>query len=383
MSNKDLYEILGVPKGSNPDQIKKAYRSMANKYHPDKNPDNPEAEAKFKEVSNAYETLSDPQKKQMYDQFGHAGANMGGQGQGGGFGGGYNAQDFDFSGFGGIGDIFETFFNQGSGGGQSRQSKKQRQENMPGEDLEMSMRIKFEEAAFGVQKTIKLRRVVACEQCKATGAEPGSKVSRCQRCEGSGMIKEVKRTILGQIVTNRECDTCRGEGQIAEQVCRRCTGQKRHAKEETVKVAIPQGVDDGAVIRLRGKGNEGLKKGNEGDLYIHLSVEPSTKYTRQDFDVLSVIELHILQVTLGDEVEIETIHGKETLVVPPGTQPGKVFRLKSKGVPKMNSGDIGDHLVTVNVYVPKKINKSEREMYLKLVEEAGLKIKPGKSGLLW
>ncbi len=382
MSNKDLYQLLGIERGTSPDQIKKAYRTMANKYHPDKNPNNPEAEAKFKEVSNAYETLSDPQKKQMYDQFGSAGANMGGGQGAGGFGGGYNAQDFDFGGFGGIGDIFETFFNQG-GNSQSRQSKKQRQQAMPGEDLEMSMRIKFEEAAFGVQKTIKLRRVVACEKCQATGAEPNSKVVRCQRCEGSGMIKEVKRTILGQIVTNRECDSCRGEGQIAEQVCQKCTGQKRHAKEETVKVAIPQGVDDGAVIRLRGKGNEGLQKGNEGALYIHLQVEPSSKFKRKDFDVLSEIELHILQVTLGDDIEVETIHGKEILTIPPGTQPEKVFRLKNKGVPKMNSGDIGDHLLTIKVYVPKKINKVERELYLKLVEEAGLKMKPGKSGLLW
>jgi molecular chaperone DnaJ len=222
-----------------------------------------------------------------------------------------------------------------------------------------------------------------CEHCKASGAEPGTRVSSCQRCAGTGQIKEVKRTILGQVMTSRVCDVCRGEGSIPEKVCTNCNGNKRHAKEETIKVSIPQGVDDGAVIRLRQKGNEGLQPNQEGDLYIHLDIEPSSKYKRKGFEVHTELELHILQATLGDEVEIETIHGRESLIIPPGTQSGKTFKLKDKGIPKMNSTENGDHVVTVKIYVPKKINKKERELYLSLANEAGLDIKPGKSGLLW
>lgn len=382
MSSKDLYQILGVTKNSTPDEIKKAYRLKANKHHPDKNPNNPESEAKFKEASNAYETLSDPQKKQMYDQFGStqgAAGSYGGQSYGGGFGGGaggFNPNDFDF---GNIGDIFETFFNGGQGGSQ----RSARQKNVRGEDLEMNLKIKFDEAAFGVSKTIKLRRVVACEHCKASGAEPGTKVVSCQRCQGSGQIKEVKRTILGQVMTSRICDLCEGEGSVAEKRCSTCNGNKRLSKEDTIKVAIPKGVDDGAVIRLKGKGNEGLKPDQEGDLYIHIVVEPSLKFVRREYDIHTTYELNILQAVLGDDVEIETLHGKETLTIQPGTQGDKQFRLKSKGVPHLNSNDIGDHVVSVKLYVPKKISKAERDFYLQLAKEAGLDIKPGKSGLLW
>ena len=379
MSSKDLYEILGVSKSSTPDEIKKAYRLKANKFHPDKNPDNPEAEAKFKEASNAYETLSDPQKKQMYDQFGATGNQAGGGQQGYGYGqaGGFNPNDFDF---GNIGDIFESFFGGGGGGGQSQG---RRQKDVRGEDLEMNMKITFEEAAFGANKTIKLRRVMRCETCKATGAEPGTKVTSCPRCKGAGQIKEIKRTILGQVMTNRICDTCSGEGSIPEKKCTSCNSNKRLAKEQTIKVSIPQGVDDGAVIRLREKGNEGLERGHEGDLYIHLSVTPSIKFKRKQNDIHTNLELNMLQAVLGDDIEIETLHGKEVLTIAPGTQPNKQFRLKSKGVPILNSNEIGDHIVTVTVYVPKKISKAERDLYLQLAKESGLDIKPGKSGLLW
>lgn len=372
----DLYKTLGVDRNATPDQIKKAYRSLANKYHPDKNPDNKDAEAKFKEVSNAYETLSDPQKKQMYDQFGSTGGPQGGFGGGGGF----NAQGFDFSQFGDMGgfaDIFETFFSNGQSG--SKKSKR----NAQGEDLEMRLNINFEDAAFGCEKTIKIRRVIACEHCKATGAEPGTKVTTCNQCNGTGEVREVRRTMLGQMMTSRGCEMCQGEGTIAEKRCSKCNGNRRHATEETLKIVVPQGVSDGAVIRIRGKGNEGLEKGSEGDLYVRVRVEPSKKYQRDGYDIHSDVELHALQAILGDEIEIDTLHGKESLTIPPGTQNGKVFVLKAKGVPKMNSSELGDHLVTATVYMPKKISKQERELYLKLAEESGLDINPGKSGLLW
>jgi molecular chaperone DnaJ len=374
--SKDFYKILGVDKGATPDQIKKAYRVKANKFHPDKNPDNAEAEAKFKEASEAYETLSDPQKKQMYDQFGSDGpqsqAGFGG-GQGQGFGG------FDFSGFqdaGGFSDIFETFFGHGAGG--RKQSTEQR-----GEDLELRMSIPFEESIFGVEKKVTIRRVMRCNKCSGSGAEPGTKIVECPECKGAGQIKERRQTIMGQIITSRACHTCKGSGKIPEKPCSQCNGNKRHAKEETITIKVPLGISNGTVIRLQNKGNQGTKEGIDGDLYIRVSVEPSKKFTRNGQDIISEIEIHALQAVLGDEIDVETMQGKEKLTVPPGTQNGKVLKIKGKGVPANSNQDEGDHLVKIIVYTPKKISKKERELYLELAQESGIEIKPGKSGLLW
>jgi molecular chaperone DnaJ len=243
--------------------------------------------------------------------------------------------------------------------------------------------IKFEEAAFGAERKIKIRRVVRCEHCKASGAEPGTKIIECSVCKGVGEIKDVKRTVLGQIVTSRVCDKCNGEGKSAEKPCATCNGHRRLSREKMLTVKIPQGINDNAVIRLAGEGNEGLTKGNDGNLYIRVQVEPSKKYKRDGYDIHTDTEIHALQAILGDEIEVETLHGKETLIIAPGTQNDKVIRLSGKGVPKMDSKENGDHFVKVRVYMPKKISKKEREYYLKLAEESGLEIKPGKSGLLW
>lgn len=374
--SKDYYNILGVNKDATPDEIKKAYRSQAHKYHPDRNADNPDAEAKFKEVSAAYETLSDPQKRKMYDQFGSDGP----QGFGGGAGGFGGAQGFDFNDLGGFADIFENFFG-GQGGASAR--TKHNANNKRGEDLEVRINIDFKEAVFGTDKTIKIRKISKCSHCEGSGAEPGSKITTCAQCNGEGQIKQVRRTMLGQIMTQTVCPTCNGAGQTPEKPCSKCNGNKRLADDVEINVKIPAGVHDGAVVRLRGKGNEGIGQGNDGDLYLNVHVEPSDIFKRDGFDIHTKLEISIIQATLGDEVEIETVHGKEQLTIPPGTQYGKTFRFKGKGVPKLNSNDKGDHVVHMQVFVPKKISKKERDLYLQLAEESGLDIKPGKSGILW
>ena len=349
---------------------------MANKYHPDKNQGDSGAEAKFKEVSKAYETLSDPQKRRMYDQFGEQGANMG-SGPGG-FGQGFGGFDFSGNGAEAFADIFETFFG---GGGRRGGSQKTGPRQTPGEDLEMHMELTFDESIFGAQKKIKIRRVVLCDSCDGSGAEKGSKVITCPTCKGSGQIKQVRNTMLGQMVTSQICGNCKGEGQIPEKKCSKCGGAKRMARHEELEVTIPKGIKSGTTIRLRGKGNQGLG-GPDGDLYIRVSVRPSKKYTRQSDDIKSHIYLNVVQAILGDEIEVETMHGKATLVIPPGTQHGKMLTIESKGVP-LSDGTFGNHIVEISVDIPKKISKAERNLYLELAKESGLDIKPGKSGLLW
>jgi len=375
--SQDFYDLLGVNKQSTDSEIKRAYRKMANKYHPDKNQGDAKAEAKFKEVSKAYETLSDPQKRRMYDQFGEQGANMGGGP--GGFGQGFGG--FDFSGGGGaeaFADIFESFFG---GGGRRASSKQSGPRKTPGEDLEMQMQLDFDEAIFGAKKKIKIRRVVLCDGCTGSGAQPGSKVVSCQACNGSGQIKQVRNTMLGQMVTSQVCGACRGEGQVPEKKCTKCGAAKRMSRHEELEVTIPKGIKPQTTIRLKGKGNQGLG-GPDGDLYIRIAVKTSKKFTRHGDDIKSHIYLNVVQAILGDEIEVETMHGKATLRFPPGTQHGKILTIDSKGVP-LSDGTFGNHLVEVSVDIPKKISKTERNLYLELAKESGLDIKPGKSGLLW
>jgi len=376
--SKDYYKLLGIEKNASADEIKKAYRKKAHKYHPDKNPDDSKAEAKFKEISHAYETLSDPQKKKMYDQFGADGPQAQGFG-GGGYGGG---QGFDFNDLGGFADIFENFFGGGAGPAASQRARHQAS-NRNGEDLEVNLGLSFKEAAFGVGKKIKIRRVVRCDHCQSSGAEPGTKIVSCPQCKGSGQIKQIRQTMLGQIMTQAVCPQCKGAGQSPEKACTKCNGNKRLAKDDEVSVKIPQGVNDNSVIRVKAKGNEGYGQGRDGDLYIRIGIKRSKQWERDGYDVVTELEIHAIQAILGDKVEIETIHGVEELEISPGTQNDKVYTLKNKGVPKMNSTSMGNHLVKIKVYTPKKISKKERELYLQLAKESGLDITPGKSGLLW
>lgn len=371
--NKDLYEILGVAKGASDSEIKAAYRKLAMKWHPDKHKGEKDAEQKFKEINVAYEILSDKKKRQQYDTFG----STGGPG-GGGFGG---AQGFDFSGFNngasGFADIFEAFFGGGMGGAKRGGRKSG---SMRGNDIEADIRITFEEAVFGTQKELEITKPDTCAHCKGNGAEPGSSIVSCKTCGGSGEIRAVRNTILGQISTSHTCDECRGEGRVPEKKCSVCHGTSRVRVKERVKVRIPAGVDNGSTIRLAGKGEGGVKGGGTGDLYITLQVEPSKKFFRHGTDIHTELKIHLVQAVLGDEVDVETIHGPEKIKIPAGTEDGKVFKLSGKGVQRINAseGQHGDHLVKIRIEIPQKLSRREKELYGELADEAGLDIK--KSG---
>lgn len=383
---KDLYEILGVSKTATDQEIKKAYRKLALQYHPDKNKGNKEAETKFKEINQAYEVLSDKQKRTQYDQFGSTGpqgfGGFGGQGGYGGYGGaqGFNAQNFDFSQFGDMGgfaDIFETFFGQQTGGG----GRRKKRGPTPGDHIEFQMTITFDEAVFGTEKELLLEKTANCDRCKGTGAEPGSKSITCPLCKGTGEIRTMRQTLFGQMATSQICSECYGEGHVHEKKCTLCHGTTRIRKNEKVRVKIPAGVDNGSTIRVSGKGEAGMYGGTYGDLYVHMKVTPSKKFVRNQYDIHTTVNIHLIQAVLGDEVEVETIHGNVKLKIPAGTQSGKVFKLKEYGVQKLQSQEKGDHYVKINVEIPSKLTRKERELYAQLADETGLgEGRGGKSG---
>ncbi len=375
---KDYYKILGIEKGASEQDIKKAYRKMAQKYHPDKNKGDKEAETKFKEVSEAYETLSDKQKRSYYDQFGQSQPGAGGYGAGDAQGfGGFNAQGFDFSNMGGgFADIFETFFSGGAGA----RTKSRNSTRIRGEDIEAHIRIKFEESVTGAERELEITKAEKCDHCNATGAEPGSKIVTCSTCAGTGEIKEIRQTLLGQIATSRTCNSCRGEGKIPEKKCAVCHGTTRKRKKERVKVKIPPGIHDDSTLRLTGKGEAGVKGGDYGDLYLHINVEPHNKFVRSGDDIHDEQKIHLIQGVLGDEIEVPTVYEKVKLKIPPGTHSGKVFKLKDYGMPKLNTASKGDHYIKVILDVPSKLSKKEKQLYEQLAEEANLDIKEGKKG---
>lgn len=363
----DFYAILGVNKDASEAEIKKAYRKKAQEFHPDKNPGSKEAEKQFKSVQEAYEVLSDKQKRAQYDRFGTAG---------GPFGGG--AQGFDPNQFGGFADIFESFFGGGFGGGGKKPKKAG---PVRGGDIETEITISFEEAVFGSVKHLELTKPEVCSHCSGSGDEPGTEIRKCADCGGQGQIRSTRQTILGQISSVHACPHCRGRGEVPDQKCSQCGGQTRISEKQEVSVKIPQGIEDGTTIRLKGKGSAGLKGGPHGDLFLHVRVTPHKSFSREGKAIYSTKNIHLLEAVLGATVKVDTIHGKVDLKIPAGTQNGAEFTIKGKGAPSIKSDKLGDHQVTIQVDIPKKLSKKERELFEQLAAEGKIDVKSGGFGL--
>ena len=371
---RDYYEVLGVSKGASDDEIKKAYRKLAKKYHPDMNPGDKEAEAKFKEVNEAYSILSDSEKRARYDQFGHAGVdpNYGAGGPGGGFGG-FDMGDID------LGDIFGSFFGGGFGGfGGSTSSR--RNGPQKGESLRASLTISFEEAAFGCEKEINLNRTEECEACHGSGAEPGTTAETCPDCRGTGVVRVQQRTGGFAFSSTAPCSRCRGTGKIIHTPCKACGGSGSVKKTKRVTVSIPAGIDDGQAISLRGQGNAGKNGGPAGDLIVAVHVKPHPQFHRDGTTVLYEQPVTFYQAVMGAELEIPTIDGKVKYNLPAGTQTGTTFRLRGKGIPELRGRGRGDQYVTVRVQVPTFLNGEQKEALRAFAEAMGEDV-PEESGL--
>ena len=368
---RDYYEVLGLQKGASEADIKKAFRKMALKYHPDKNPGDKTAEEKFKEVNEAYSILSDPEKKKLYDQFGHAGVdpNAGFGGAGGGFGGFGGSYD----------DIFDMFGNMFGGGFGGFGGRAQRNGPMKGRDLQKAMTITFEEAAFGVKKDIQVNKHVECSTCHGTGAAPGTSKQQCPKCGGSGQIHTTQRTPFGQFSNVSTCDRCGGTGEIIETPCPDCNGSGHIRKNVKINVNIPAGVDNDSIIPLRGQGEPGVNGGPAGDLYIVISVKPHKMFKRKGSDLQLEIPISFEQAALGAEIIVPTLEEKIKYKVPAGTQPGTKFRIKGKGVPNVRNGRKGDLYIKVNLEVPTKLNAEQKKAVEDMSKKLDEKCYKGKS----
>ena len=365
MNNTEYYDRLGLSKDASQDEIKRAYRKLSKKYHPDINKE-PGAEEKYKEILEAYETLSDAQKRAAYDQYGPDGANgFGGQGSFGGFDGG--------AGFGGFEDIFSSFF----GGGATRNPNAPRQ----GDDLQYRVNLSFEEAVFGAEKEIHYNREVTCKTCSGSGAKPGTSPVTCGRCHGHGVINVDTQTPLGMMRRQVTCDVCHGTGQEIKDPCQTCHGTGREKQSHTVSVKIPAGVETGQQIRLAGQGEASFNGGPYGALFVVINVNPSDKFTRDGSTIYYTLNISFVQAALGDTVEVPTVHGNVEMVIPAGTQTGKTFRLKGKGAPRLRGGSQGDQLVTVKIVTPTKLNDAQKEALLAFAKASGdEKVAPQKKG---
>ncbi len=355
MPKQDYYEVLGISRGAAADEIKKAYRQMAMKYHPDRNPGDKEAEEKFKEAAEAYEVLSDPDKRQRYDRFGADGVRGGGAGGFGGF-------DFDLSdalrtfmsGFGGFGDIF---------GDSTGRPSPQR-----GHDLQVRLKLTLEEVATGVEKTIKIKRWNQCETCHGSGAASSDALQSCPDCGGSGQVRQVSRSLFGQFVNIAACPRCGGSGRIIKKPCPSCTGSGRKKGEATLRVKIPAGVSTGNYLTLRGEGDAGPKEGPSGDVVVLIEEAADERFERHGDDVLYELGVSYTQAVLGDDVQIPTLQGKAKLTIEPGTQSGKILRMKGKGIPHLHGSGRGDQLVQIHVWTPEKVSKEVREILQQLAK---------------
>ena len=373
MAKRDYYETLGVSKSASSDEIKKAYRKTAMKYHPDRNPDNKEAEEKFKEAAEAYEILSDADKKARYDRYGHAGVDPNaGFGRGGR--GGMTMDDI-FSQFGDIfgdgGSPFESFFGGGRSSGQRRGQK--------GSNLRIKVSLTLEEIENGVTKKIKVKKQVGCETCDGSGAKDKSSVRTCDTCGGSGYVRQVRSTFLGQMQTTAPCPTCSGSGQKITASCSTCKGEGRSMGNETIEIEIPAGVEHGMQLSMRGKGNAGRMGGPKGDLLINIEEKQHEFFSRDGQNIVYDLFLNFADAALGTSVEVPTLSGKVKIKVPAGTQAGKIFRLREKGLPSVQAYGKGDQLINVNIWTPKKLNDEEKALLEKMKTLPNFKPDPGKS----
>ena len=364
MEKRDYYEVLGVSKSADATEIKKAYRKLALKYHPDKNPGDKEAEEKFREAAEEYDVLSNEEKKRRYDQFGHAG--VGGAGQGG-FGGGMSMDDI----FSQFGDIFGSFggFSGFGGFGGGRSARRVNR----GTNLRVKVKMNLQEIATGIEKKIKVKKYVACQHCNGTGAKDGKSYSTCSTCKGSGQVTRVQNTILGAMQTTSTCPTCEGEGKIINEKCTFCNGEGVLMSEEVISINIPAGVGEGMQLSLSGKGNAARRGGVNGDLIVLIEEEEHPELVRDGNDLLYNVFIGYPEAVLGETVEIPTIEGKVKVKIEAGTQPGKILRLRGKGLPDVNGYGKGDLLAKVNVWIPKNLSKDEKKLVEKMKEAEGFK----------
>lgn len=354
---RDFYEVLGIQKGASDDEIKKAYRKKAKQYHPDLNPGDAEAEKHFKEVGEAYEVLSDPQKKARYDQYGHAGVDPN-------FGAGGYGADVDF---GDIGDIFSSIFGGGFGGGRRQNPNAPRR----GSDAGATVVISFEESARGCKKKVPVQRITPCEECGGSGAKKGTSPTTCPDCHGTGQVSRQQRTPFGVMQTQSPCPRCQGRGKVIDSPCPVCGGQGRVRKTEQVGINIPAGIDDGQIINIPGKGNAGMNGGPAGDLQVQVSVRPHPLFERDGFNIWYELPITYAQACLGADVDIPTLDGRMTFTIKEGTQPGDVLRVKGKGIPYLNGRGCGDLLLKVVVEVPKNLNSHQKTLLREFEESTG------------
>lgn len=356
MTDRDYYEVLGVGRSASNEEIKKAFRRLAREYHPDVN-NSPDSEERFKEINEAYAVLSDTEKRAAYDRFGHAGV----RGTGG-----VNV-DFDFPDFA---DIFGEFFGFG------RTSRRARNVPRRGADLQYRVDLTFEESVFGVEKEIEITRDEVCETCNGSGAEPGTSPVRCATCGGSGEVRQARQTILGSMVQVTTCPACKGSGETIDTPCHTCSGRGLQRRTRKKVVSIPAGVDAGNQIRLAGEGQPGVNGGPQGNLYLTINVKPHKYFRRRDDDIVLDLDINVAQAVLGAEVEVPTVDGPDNLKIPAGTQPGKVLRLRQKGVPHLRSNGRGDQLVVINVDIPARLSSEQRQLFEQLAESLGSEVRP-------